>query len=229
MFVSILEGSDKSPFFMGQWDGLRHRDGKHIVVKFMPDSINVNINGDETLYETITYTETKKDIVIVTSEVNFDALGIESNQFKIRKKFEGIGIYHGKYTIEVLFPYNKDDLVNGWDMKSHNIQNYKCIYVNVALCSDTMKAQELNANFSFNAIKKAREAVFVDLTDFDKAQLPFHIDVSTNNETLEYKKMHQCVTYIIQKYSPMELGKNLYKHKNRQQIKQEIKEQVLLP
>jgi len=229
ILFSTLEALDKTTYFIGKWDGVTHRGAKAIQIEFLSETIKISINEKKALFKNIKYHKSKNKGVIVISKTNFNILGIKSNKFEVKKKYEGIGIYHNGYIVEELFPSNENTLLNGWDMKSHNIRNKKCIYPLVASCFDKMKKQselynKSNAKFSLKALKESQDAVFINLTNFDTTSIVRSKKISYDKNTIEYKKMDKCVSYLIDTYSPSDFWRKVYK--NRQELHQEMEEQI---
>lgn len=222
----------KFPYFLGKWDGTTEYN-KDIEIKFLPQSIEITIHNEKTFYKNIKYSKLNYYNTLVESEINFDAIGINSNQFVVRdsdrelhlKRINGSSFKMGN-----LYPSNEDKLVNGWDMESQSSRNKKCIFSIIGQCYEFMKKEsdlfgQFNGEFSFETLKQSKNKLMLTLTGFDikKAGRLEKIPDSIIN-TIEYKTIHKCTIHFINTYSPSEFRKKIYKDRGTKQLLQEFEE-----
>ncbi len=219
----------KFPYFLGKWDGVTRHGAKDIVVEFLPHSIEMSIDGRKISYKNIKYSKLNYYNTLVKSKINFKALNIKSNQFIVQKYVDqeiDIKDLNG-FNIIQLYPSNEDKLVNGWDMSSYSLRNKKCIFSTILYCYDSIKREsdlfsKKDAKFSFKTLKLTKDKVLIDLTTFDNNKLgSFRRIPNSIRDTIEYKTMHKCSTYLINTYSPSEFWNKIYKE--NKQLNQEIK------
>lgn len=224
VFTTMLQGTENFPGILGKWDGTTHRGWKDIRVEFLPQSIKLTIAGKETHYQNVSYTQSEKNTILITANENFKTLGIASNQFEVMKKRDGIRILHNGHTKEELFAANEDTLQNGWDVKSQSMRNKKCIYPLILNCFEVMKQEstllKADAKFSFDTLKQSQDAILINRIGFPGNQLM----ASYQAQTTEYKIMDQCVTYLIDNYTPSEYWVAM--SKNRKILDQKLSKMI---